>query len=295
MHFLILLFSLSVVSSFATASSSGSDQQAIDDFLAVKLKVDVSSLRGVALNKGGGYDLEHSKLELGNFLVNLAYERFNIDWHKQDKLPFATGIKSPVAAVKRYHLKTHIPYRLDERRMWLGHLGAEMAFETQTKSALSLQAYALYSEYLNRLASWQLGVYVNHHPVETVVLPIFEYTYNYPFKQRAGYYGHLGFPKTELGYFIHPKLRTDIGFAYHQATVKLADDSPIEQSGIFQSKNWRASWKLHYQINKQLEARLGVDASVSNKLILYNQDHKMVDHYYGDNGLGWRLGLDFRF
>lgn len=269
-------------------------QKAIDEFLAVKIHMDVSSLDGVELNRGGGYDVLHSKIEVGNFLANLSYENFAVNWKKQSDLPFYNNVADPIAKVQRYHLKAHIPYRLDDRRLWLGHIGAEWAFEEDTKESLSLQSYLLYSDQYGDLSTWQLGLYVNHHPVETVVLPIFEYTYNYPFKRKAGYYGHLGFPKTQLGYFINPKLRNDIGFVYHQATVKLAEDSSIEAGGFFQSKNWRASWQTHYQITPQLEARFGLDASVSNKLVLHNRDYQEVDYYYGDYGVGWHLGLSWK-
>ena len=266
----------------------------IDDLLALKLKLDYSTLDGVQLNRGGGYDVDHSKFEIGNFLVNVAYERFTIDWLQPKNLPFPSENKHPLPAITRYHLQTHIPYRLDHQRLWLGYLGAQWAYEKGADDSLSLQGYLLYSKHRDELNSWQLGIYLNHHPVETVILPIFEYTYNFPFKRRTGYYGHFGFPKTQLGYHLSSKLRTDIGFVYHQATVKLADNSPIEAGGFFQSKNWRASWQAHYLLNKQVELRFGIAASVSNKLILYSRDYHQQDHFYGNQGLGWHLGVSYR-
>jgi len=293
-HLLFVLLSV-VISNVSFAASSSAEQKTVDDLLAIKLHLDQSEFAGVQLNKGGGYDWSHSKLEVGNFLLNFSVEKFAIDWNHQDGLAFARNVEKPLAEVERYYLKAHFPYRLDNQRLWLGHLGAEWAYENEVDDALSVQAFLLYSEYLNSMRSWQLGMYLNHHPVESVLLPIIEYTYNYPFKERTGYYGHIGFPKTQLGYFINSQLRTDIGFVYHQATIKLAEESLIQPGGFFQSKNWRTSWQLHYLISKEVEVRLGVDASISNKLILYNRDYEEVDYYYGDKGAGWHLGLSYQF
>lgn len=277
------------------AVSANNQDSLADQALAVKLEVDYSSLQGIELNRGGGYDLLHSKIKLGNFLASLSHERFAVKWKKQDDLPFANGHTNPLAHVERYHLEVNIPYRLNDKQMWLGHIGAEWAYEKQQDKALSLQGYLLYSDKWGAESTWQLGAYLNYHPVETVVLPIVEYTYNYPFKNKSGYYGHLGFPKTQLGYFLNPKLRTDIGFVYHQATVQLAQNSVIEAGGFFQSKNWRANWQTYYAVNKQLEVRFGLDLSVSNKLVLHDSRYKKVAHHYADNGAGMHLGISYQF
>ena len=232
---------------------ASSQQEALDDLLAVKIQVDFATLDGVKLNKGGGYGLSNRKWQLGNFLLNLSYEQFALDWKNQRALPFGSKDSVPLPQVERYHLQAHIPYRLDADRLWLTHIGAEWAFESQVGEALSLQAYLLYSENLDALFSWQWG------------------------------------------YHLTPRWRTDIGLVYHQAMVQLAQQSPIEAGGFFQSKNWRASWQTHYLVHKKLELRFGLEASVSNKLVLYSRDHRSLAHFYGDQGVGWHLGMSYRF
>ncbi len=298
MHYLfvvLILFFFPLPPVLATEQMVDKEQQAIDEFLALKLKVDYSSMMGMNVNQGGGYDIDHSKIEVGNFLLSFAYESFSVNWQDQADLPFATGVKKPLSNLHRYHLQAHVPYRLDDKRMWLGHVGAEWAFEEDVSDSLSLQSYLLYSEKLDKKSSWQLGVYANYHPVGTILLPIFEYTYNYPFIVRAGYYGHIGFPKTQLGYHLNSNLRTDFGLIYHQAIAKLADDSPIEAGGFFHSKNWRASWQVHYRFTKKLEARFGLQADISNQLVLYDRSYKERDHFYIDQGKGWNLGVSYQF
>lgn len=295
MQLISILLAITLGHSNIAFADNMTQQQALDEFLAVKIKTDFSSLQGVNLNKGGGYDIGHSKLEIGNFIANLSYEHFSVDWDEQERLPFATGEKKPLSSLTRYHLQGHIPYRLDNKRLWLAHIGAEWAYETEIKDSLSVQTYLLYSEKLNQKNSWQLGAYVNYHPVESVVLPIFEYTFNYPFLERRGYYGHVGFPKTLLGYHLNNNLRTDFGLVYHQAIVKLADNSAIEPGGFFQSKNWRASWQLHYRLLPKAEIRVGLQSSISNALVLYNQDYDKKQHFYGDGGFGWNAGVTYRF
>jgi len=282
---------------FVSANIMADQQQdaVVEDLLAVKVKADYSTLNSVSLNRGGGYDLNVAKLEVGNFLANFSYENFTVDWRQLSELPFGDGRARPLSELKRYHLKVHLPYRLDKRRLFLGHLGAELGYEEQSDDALSLQAYLLYSEKLDALNSWQLGLYVNHHPVETVILPIFEYTYNFNSPIRQGYYGHLGFPKTQIGYHFTPKIRSELEAVYHQAIMQLAADSVIEPAGYFQSKNWRGQWSTYYQFSKSFEMSVSVQASLSNEMVLYNQAYQEQDHFYGNGGLGVGIGVVYKF
>lgn len=96
------------------------DQQqdaVVEDLLAVKLKADFSTLNSVILNRGGGYDLNVTKLEVGNFIANFSYESFSVDWRQLSELPFGDGRARPLSELKRYHLKVHLPYRLDKNRL----------------------------------------------------------------------------------------------------------------------------------------------------------------------------------
>lgn len=289
------LLSLFVSNVMATDFKSGQDQKTVQDLLAIKLSVDRHRVKGAKISKGGGYDLTHSKIEIGNFLLSASHENFSVDWLDVEKLPFGQGNRLAASKFKRYKLQAHVPYRLDSQRMWLGHLGAEQSFETERSDALSLQGYVLYSEYFSRLRSWQFGAYVSHHPVETLYLPIFEYTYNYPFKQRKGFYGHAGFPKTLVGYFITPKIRSEVGFYYHQAIVKLAEQSEISPAGYFQSKNWRMQWRGYYQYTPKFEINIGVQANVANELLLYNRYYEIEGEYSLEQGIGLNLGMRYRF
>ncbi|WP_321277160.1 hypothetical protein [Thiomicrorhabdus indica] len=295
------LFALGIVISvfaskvMANEIKTGQDQKTVQDLLAIKISVDQHTVQGSKISQGGGYDLTHSKIEVGNFLLSVSQERFSVNWREIDKLPFGKGITNPHSDFKRYQLKAHVPYRLDSQRMWLGHLGIEQATEKEQSDALTLQGYLLYSEYFSPLHSWQLGAYISHHPVETLYLPIFEYTYNYPFKQRMGFYGHAGFPKTLIGYFITPKVRSEVGFYYHQAMVKLADQSEIAPAGYFQSKNWRMRWRTYYRYTPKLEMHIGIQASIANELRLYNRDYEMEGDYAVKHGVGMNLGMSYRF
>lgn len=294
-----LLFLFLLLSFISTASLAQKGQAAqetdIEDLLAIKLKADYSTLNAVNLNRGGGYDLKLAKLELGNFLAKVSYENFAVDWRQFSKLPFGNSQTQPLTVLHRYKFKANLPFRLDKNRLFLAHLGAELGYEKQSDDALSLQAYGLYSEKLDSLRSWQLGLYINNHPVETVVLPIVEYTYNFNAQIHQGYYGHLGFPKTQIGYHFTPKLRSQLGAVYHQAIMQLSDDSVVESSGYFQSKNWRADWSTYYQISKSFEMKLYLQASLSNKMVLYNHAYKEQDHFYAEGGFGGGIGLVYKF
>ena len=294
-YFLIFTFVVLSPKLFASDTLPTEADKSVEELLAVKLNVDIDNFHNAKIEQGGGYDVKHAKYEIGNFIVSAAYEQFAVDWSGLSQLPFGDGKQVPMSDLQRLTLKGHIPYRLDEKRMWLGYLAAEWAYEKQMDDALSLQAYLIYSQYWQPLKSWQIGAYVNYHPVETLYLPIIEYTYNYPFKNRHGYYGHLGFPKSIVGYFLTPKLRTEAGFFYHQAMVKLAEQSVVEPAGYLQSQNWRASWRTHYQWNSDLELHLGLQTNISNTLTLYDQNNQRQGEYAVNNGVGGNLGFSFRF
>lgn len=292
---LIFVFVFVTPQLFADDALQPGADKSIEELLAVKLNVDIDNFRNAKFERGGGYDVKHFKYEIGNFLVSASYEKFAVDWSGLSQLPFGDSQKSPMSDLQRFTLKGHIPYRLDENRMWLGYLAGEWAYEDQMDDSLSLQAYLIYSQYWTSLKSWQVGVYVNYHPVETLYLPIIEYTYNFPFKSHDGFYGHLGFPKSIVGYFLNPKFRTEAGFFYHQAMVKLSEQSVVEPAGYFQSQNWRASWRTYYQWNSDLELHLGIQTNISNNLTLYNQDYLRQGEYAVNNGVGGNLGFSFKF
>lgn len=243
----------------------------------------------------GGFAIDESKFEVGNLLASFSYEKFRFHWHDIDKLPFGDGKTTPIKEMNRFKLFGRLPYQVDEDTLLLGGLGVSATYENEANDSLSYESFVLVSQELNAVDSWQLGGFIKYHPVQTIILPIFEFTFNYNAPDKQGVYGHIGFPKTQIGYHITPKLRTDLGAIYRQAIAKLADDSPIDASGFSQVKSWRGEWAAYYQAFKQVEFKLALKYTLTREWYSYDKNYKQTQHHYVDNAIGAGLGVIYTF
>lgn len=278
-----------------SASDANDEDARIASLLAIKLKLSGYQYGGAKLDKGGSYQVTASKVEVGNFLLKGSYESFDIQWQDLHKLPFGNGVDQPVERMHRLRLQSHIPYRFSPGKLILNQVAISATYEKEMDHAFSYQLYSLYSEDFSRLGSLQFGLYANIQPVQTVIYPIFEYTYNYASPSKEGIYGHLGFPKTQVGYHLTPKWRAEFAAVYHQAIGKLSKQNALQPSGYIQSKNWRGVLAVHHQLTKSVELSLGLHANLTNQLVLFNQQHQRLDHYYINEGAGLSLAISQRF
>ena len=243
----------------------------------------------------GSMALSLNKIELHNAIASLSYEQLDFDWHKINQLPFGDGITPPLDKIHRLRTHVRLPYRLDENRLLLAELALANTYEQGAKEAWSLESYVLYSQARDQRDSWQVGVFVQQSPVEVLVLPIIELTYNFNNAQREGIYGHLGFPKTQIGLHLTPKWRTELEAVYFQATAKLAADNPIQANGYAQVKSWRTQWASHYLIHPKFELSFALKHTLIRNWIDYDASHNKQTEHQVENAPGLSIGLQYRF
>ena len=243
----------------------------------------------------GAMALKLNKIELYNAIASLSYEQLEFDWKQIDQLPFGDGVKPPIDKIHRLRGHLRLPYRLDENRLLLAELALANTYEQGAKDAWSLESYLLYSQARDNRDSWQVGLFLQQSSVETLLLPIIELTYNFNNPQREGIYGHLGFPKTQIGFHITPKWRSEVEAVYFQATAKLAPHNSMQADGYAQVKSWRTQWANHYLIRPNLEVNLAIKQTLIRNWINYDASHNQQTNHQVENVPGLSLGLQYRF
>ena len=244
----------------------------------------------------GGYALDTTKIEVSNLLLSFEYERFHFNWQNLDKLPFGDGKTKPIDQIQRLRLYGRVPYRLDEGKLIFSGLGLSSGFEQEVSGSLTLEGFSFFNKDIDSKQSWQLGGYFKYHPVGTIVLPIFEYTYNKDNPQRSGMYGHLGFPLTQIGYYFSSKVRTDFGAVYRNAIAKLSsDDNVIAPKGFTFITGWRGEWAWYYLASKEIELKAALKYTLTRKMTNYDANRNKIDEYSINNSVGAGIGLIYNF
>lgn len=268
----------------------------LDAFLTPKLELTTSNLNAQAINGSKGQmALSTLEVKLSNVLGGIAYEEFHFDWDRIDQLPFGDGVHNPIEKMTRVQAFGRLPYPIDDKNMLLVGLGLSSTFEKQTDDSYSYDVFGLISHDLVSNASWQYGAYLQYHPVKTIVLPILEYTFNFNAQHTKDFYGHLGFPKTKIGYYLTPKWKTDFEAIYRQAIAKLDKNSVIDPDGYAQVKSWRGEWALYYLATKQLEIKTAVKYTLTREWYSYDRNYRQTQHHYIDNAIGFGIGLVYSF
>lgn len=237
------------------------------------------------------------KMELKNAIFSISYEQFDLAW-KQLNHPALLGLAKPIDTLERWRGHLRLPYRIDDHRLWLAEIAVANTIEQHAKTSISYEGFVLYSQArnLNRtdFDSWQLGLFIQQSPVEMLVLPIIELTFNLNNPQKHGFYGHLGFPKTQLGYHFNPNWRSEIELVYCQTTAGLRDNNPLLPKGYAQLKSWRNEWKTTYSLTPSIDIHFSVKHTLTREWIRYDHTKKKIGTSDLENTLGYGLGLQWR-
>lgn len=241
--------------------------------------------------------LSLDRIEMSNALFSLAYETFDLSWYQLNH-PDLQGLSRPIERIERWRGHLRLPYRLDSHRLWLAEAALADTREQGAQSSLTFEGFLLYSQARNLhqtdFDSWQLGVFVQQSPVETVVLPIVEITFNLSNPNLEGFYGHLGFPKTQLGYHLGPHLRTDVEFVYCQITAGLRKDNGLLANGYSQLKSWRSEWRTTYRIATNLEVYLAVKQTLTREWVRYDKFKTRTGMSDLENTFGYGVGIQWQ-
>lgn len=279
----------------AKAMKTASDQD-LQQLLQPVLLIETAQRAAAKINHHqGSLAFKLNKIELHNAIASLSYEQLNFDWQKIDQLPFGDGTSPPIQTIHRLRGHIRLPYRLDENRLLLAELALANTYEQGAKDDWSWESYLLYSKAHDQRDSWQVGIFVQKSAVEVLVLPIIELTYNFNNPLREGMYGHLGFPKTQIGVHLTPKWRTELEAVYFQATTKLSADNSIQSNGYAQVKSWRTQWVNHYLILPNLELSFALKRTLIRNWINYDASHNKQTEHQVENAPSVAFGLQYRF
>lgn len=279
----------------AKAMKTASDQD-LQQLLQPVLLIETAQRAAAKINHHqGSMALKLNKIELHNAIASLSYEQLDFDWQKIDQLPFGDGTSPPIQTIHRLRGHIRLPCRLDENRLLLAELSLANTYEQGAKDDWSWESYLLYSKARDQRDSWQFGIFVQQSAVEVLVLPIIELTYNFNNPLREGMYGHLGFPKTQVGVHLTPKWRTELEAVYFQATTKLSADNSIQANGYAQVKSWRTQWVNHYLILPNLELSFALKRTLIRNWINYDASQNKQTEHQVENAPSVSFGLQYRF
>ncbi|UQB41981.1 hypothetical protein JX580_09980 [Thiomicrospira microaerophila] len=237
------------------------------------------------------------KVELKNALFSLSYEQFDLAWDQLNH-PDLSGVAQPIDTLERWRGHLRLPYRIDNQRLWLAEIALANTIEQHAKTSLSYEGFILYSQARNLsktdFDSWQLGLFIQQSPVETLVLPIIELTFNLNNPHKKGFYGHIGFPKTQLGYHFNPVWQSEFELIYYQTTAGLRDTNPLLPNGYAQLKSWRNEWKTTYALNASIDIHFSIKHTLTREWLRYDHTKKQTGRSDLENTLGYGIGIHWR-
>lgn len=272
-------------------------QKDLKAFLAPKFLIEHSKLASQNISGNDGkVALDITQLSITNVLGGVSFENYNFTWKNISALPFGDKVNPPISQIQRIKVFGRVPYPINEQNMLLVGLSASSTYEQKTDDSYSYDVFGLLSHDMVKNDSVQIGAYVKYHPVQTVALPIIEYTFNLrsPDNQ-SGYYGNLGFPKTKIGYHLNAKWKADFQAIYRQAIAKLSDNSTISADGYSQIKSWRGEMAFYYSATKNLEIKSAIKYTLTRDWYVYDKNYQQTAHYFINNTAGLGLGLVYTF
>lgn len=241
--------------------------------------------------------LKMHKVELNNAVFSLSYETFDLAWSQLNHSSLSDQIR-PIATIERWRGHLRLPYRVDDRRLWLAEAAIADTREQGASPTFTFEGYVLYSQARNvrqtDYDSWQLGVFMQQSQVEQILLPIVEITFNLNNPQSQGFYGHVGFPKTQLGYHFGPRWRSEFEFVYCQVTAGLRKDNRLWPKGYAQLKSWRSEWKTTYRFTSEIDMYFSLKYTLSRDWVRYDKFRNKTGHSQLDNTMGYGLGLQWQ-
>lgn len=241
----------------------------------------------------GRFDYNTFGIKISNLLFNFQYANSDLNWENVDQLPFGNGKDDPVDKVNRFRLSGKYGIKLNEQMKWINSLGFNLAYETSTNDALSINYMTFIAHQLNQDYQVIYGGFMNYHPVRTRIFPIAGL--NYRFKEPIGFVGLLGFPKSYIGYGFNPTWQLSGGVIFDQFLFKLKENSSLEADGYAEVESLQGDVSLRYAHNSRLTVTSSLRWSSEYRFIPYDSDGSKVKSYKLNPIYGLRLGIAYQF
>ena len=241
----------------------------------------------------GSVAVKKNTLQVNNLLAGVTYTNWSFDWNDIDKLPFGNGVNTPIEEMHSVRLYATVPYPINDRWFWLSQVSLNATFEKELDNSYGGGAFSFASYKIDEDHSIQMGAFANYHPVASIALPVMSYSYRA--RERDGFQLILGFPRAYTGYFINPKTLLRGGMIFSQSVIKLAKDSPIEQGGYMQLRDYMGNFGVAYEVNKNFKLETDILYSLSRQFILYDSAGVEQENYGIAPSFGFNLRLRYLF
>lgn len=259
---------------------------------APKLELEHRSLNRANLKgSDSGFAFGANRIAFSNALIGAGYDRWDLRWHNQDKLPSGLkGEKAPVSTMHAFGLSTKLYKRLDDDKLWLSGIGTSLVYEKETNDALSLSLYTLIMRPKKIGFSYSYGVATAYHPVRTRFLPVFGLGYKQD-KLNAS----IGYQRTYIGYELTEKWQISSGVIYSTILTKLAKDSTVEKDGYLEINSWQSDLALAYKHSKQTSIETSLRYSPIYDFTTYNANGHKIETYKMQEAFGVAIKFVYRF
>lgn len=233
------------------------------------------------------------QLQIGNGFAGIDFARWYFDWNDEDALPFYRN-KTPIKHMQRINLNGKYFHKFDSQWAMMLMASANATYEEELDGdAVGAGLFGFFSYRIDGDHALQFGTFVNYHPVTTLALPVFGYSY----RARAddGFTAALGFPRTYVGYRPAPGWLLSTGFVFSQAVIRLADNSGIEPSGYVEAADYQASAGLRIAFARHWEFSTDLLYAFKRDFKIYDHTAKQIDSYTFDPSFGAMFRLNYTF
>lgn len=193
------------------------------------------------------------RLRFGNDIFSLRYVHTSFDWEN----------KAPVDETHELRFGLNFPTFLNEKWFVLTMIHTKATFQEHLSNAISVGAMSLASYKLSDAHHIQLGVFGNYHPIASVFLPAFGYTYR--LNARKGFSVIFGFPRTYITYSMTKETQLIIGAIYEQTVAKL-------NRGYMEFKEYMANVGVRYYLQEDGHFELNALYAIKSNMRFYRVD-----------------------
>lgn len=242
---------------------------------------------------GGDVRVIKNQLQLNKDFFTFGYTNWKFDWENVASLPFGDRINNPID--QAHSLQASIRYRQknDDQWSYMTLLSLKSTFEKELDNSFGVNLLGYSSYHIGDGHSFQMGGFVNYHPIRTLLLPALSYSY----RERAkdGWQVILGFPRTYLGYHLNEQFMLKTGVMFSQSLVRLSNASIIENGGYIEAKDYLSNIGFTYALNPSLSLSADLLYTLKREFTIFDSNANEKQKNSVGNAIGANMSLNYRF
>lgn len=234
-----------------------------------------------------------NQFQLNKDFFTFGYTNWKFDWDNIASLPFGDHANSPID--QAHSLQASIRYRqkIDDQWSFMSLLSLKSTFEKELDNSFGINLLGFSSYNAGDGHSYQMGGFVNYHPVRTLILPTLSYSYRE--REKDGWHVILGFPRTYIGYHLNENCMLKGGMIFSQSLVRLSNHSSIENGGYIEAKDYLSNLGLIYTLSSSLSVSADFLYTLKREFTIFDSDaHEKQKNTVG-NAAGVSVSLMYAF